>query len=69
MLADVAEADAADVDLAVAAAREAFDNGPWSKFNASAVCVGGVRWGKSGVGAFLRVRGEEEEGWRVEGGG
>src|SRR5689334_21530964 len=27
----VAEADAADVDAAVGAAREAFDNGPWSR--------------------------------------
>src|SRR3984885_1188406 len=32
---DVAEGDKADVDLAVKAARKAFDNGPWSKMNAS----------------------------------
>ena len=30
----VAEADKADVNLAVAAAREAFDNGPWPKMTA-----------------------------------
>ncbi|MDZ4818742.1 MAG: aldehyde dehydrogenase family protein [Planctomycetota bacterium] len=34
VIADVAEGDAADVDLAVAAAREAFDNGPWSTMDA-----------------------------------
>jgi len=33
-LTDVAEAFAEDVDLAVIAAREAFENGPWSKFTA-----------------------------------
>src|SRR5271163_1175100 len=32
----VAEADAADVDKAVEAAREAFEHGPWRKMNASA---------------------------------
>src|SRR2546422_10218955 len=31
----VAEGDKADVDLAVKAARKAFDQGPWSKMNAS----------------------------------
>ena len=31
VIAEVAEGDAADVDLAVKAAREAFDNGPWSQ--------------------------------------
>src|SRR5438034_2271711 len=31
----VAEADKADVDKAVKAARKAFDGGPWSKMNAS----------------------------------
>jgi aldehyde dehydrogenase (NAD+) len=31
----VAEGDKADVDLAVKAARKAFDSGPWSKINAS----------------------------------
>ncbi len=31
---DVAEAEADDVELAVRAAREAFENGPWSKFTA-----------------------------------
>ncbi len=31
----VAEGDAADVDLAVKAAREAFDHGPWGRMNAS----------------------------------
>ena len=35
VVASVAEGDAADVDLAVAAAREAFDTGPWSKMTAS----------------------------------
>lgn len=35
VLADVYEADAADIDLAVKAARAAFDNGPWSKMSAS----------------------------------
>ncbi|OYW19215.1 MAG: hypothetical protein B7Z55_09280, partial [Planctomycetales bacterium 12-60-4] len=33
-IADVAEADAADVDLAVKAARKAFDSGPWAKMDA-----------------------------------
>ena len=32
---DIAEADAADVDLAVRAARDAFDTGPWSRMPAS----------------------------------
>src|SRR5258708_2621728 len=31
----VAEADKADVDLAVKAARKAFEEGPWPKMNAS----------------------------------
>src|SRR3989442_14779923 len=31
----VAEGDKADVDLAVKAARKAFEEGPWSKMNAS----------------------------------
>ena len=31
----VAEGDAADVELAVAAARRAFDSGPWSRMSAS----------------------------------
>ncbi len=35
VIAEVAEADAADVDRAVAAARRAFDEGPWSKMSAS----------------------------------
>lgn len=35
VLAEVYEADAADIDLAVKAARAAFDNGPWSKMSAS----------------------------------
>lgn len=34
----VAEADAADVDKAVHAAREAFERGPWRKMNASERC-------------------------------
>ncbi|MEM9186513.1 MAG: aldehyde dehydrogenase family protein, partial [Planctomycetota bacterium] len=34
VIAEVAEGDAADVDLAVAAAREAFDNGPWRRMDA-----------------------------------
>ena len=34
VVAEVAEADAADVDLAVDAAREAFDRGPWRKMDA-----------------------------------
>lgn len=33
-IADVAEGDAADVDLAVQAARKAFDTGPWPKMDA-----------------------------------
>ncbi len=33
-IADVAEGDAADIDAAVAAARDAFENGPWSKMDA-----------------------------------
>ncbi|TWU48099.1 aldehyde dehydrogenase family protein [Rubripirellula reticaptiva] len=35
VIAQAAEGDAADVDLAVAAARRAFDLGPWSKLTAS----------------------------------
>ncbi len=35
VICQVAEADAADVDLAVKAARKAFETGPWSKMNAS----------------------------------
>lgn len=35
VIAQAAEGDAADVDLAVAAARKAFDVGPWSKMTAS----------------------------------
>ncbi len=33
-IADVAEGDAADIDLAVKAARTAFDSGPWRKMDA-----------------------------------
>src|SRR6202007_1688563 len=35
VIAQVAEADAPDVDKAVAAARAAFDKGPWRKMSAS----------------------------------
>ena len=35
IVAHVAQADAADVDLAVAAARRAFEEGPWSRMSAS----------------------------------
>lgn len=35
VIAQAAEGDAADVDAAVAAARQAFDTGPWSKMTAS----------------------------------
>ena len=35
-IADVAEGDAADVEAAVRAAREAFDNGPWPRMDARA---------------------------------
>jgi len=35
VIGQVAEGDAADVDLAVAAARRAFDTGPWAKLTAS----------------------------------
>src|SRR5437588_12950760 len=35
VITQVAEADAADVDKAVAAARAAFDKGPWRKMSAS----------------------------------
>src|SRR3954466_15757639 len=34
VIAQVAEGDAADVDLAVEAAREALENGPWSTMDA-----------------------------------
>jgi len=34
VIAEVAEGDAADVDLAVKAARKAFDSGPWSRMDA-----------------------------------
>lgn len=34
VLVEVAEADAADVEKAVAAARKAFDEGPWPKMTA-----------------------------------
>src|SRR5271168_2827267 len=33
-IAEVAEGDAADIDLAVKAARKAFDSGPWRKMDA-----------------------------------
>src|SRR5258708_39593150 len=36
VITQVAEADAADVDKAVAAARAAFDKGPWRKMSAAA---------------------------------
>ena len=42
VVAHVAEADAADVDLAVAAARRAFEEGPWSET-------------PSNVGAFAKL--------------
>src|SRR5438874_13755655 len=35
VICQVAEGDKADVDLAVKAARKAFEEGPWSKMNAS----------------------------------
>src|SRR5271155_524436 len=35
VICQVAEGDKADVDLAVQAARKAFDSGPWPKMNAS----------------------------------
>src|SRR5436305_14399094 len=35
VICQVAEGDKADVDLAVQAARRAFDEGPWGKMNAS----------------------------------
>src|ERR1700729_4663214 len=35
VLAQVAEGDSADIDLAVKAARKAFDHGPWRKLTAS----------------------------------
>ena len=35
VLAQVAEGDRADIDLAVKAARKAFDSGPWSRMTAS----------------------------------
>src|SRR3974377_1207313 len=34
VIAEVAEGDAADIDLAVKAARKAFDSGPWRKMDA-----------------------------------
>src|ERR1700693_1428707 len=34
VITEVAEADAADIDLAVKAARKAFDTGPWRKMDA-----------------------------------
>src|SRR3954471_10683096 len=34
VIAQVAEGDAADIDLAVKAARKAFDSGPWRKMDA-----------------------------------
>src|SRR5437016_4166194 len=34
VIAEVAEGDAADIDLAVQAARKAFDSGPWRKIDA-----------------------------------
>ena len=35
VICQIAEGDKADVDLAVKAARKAFEEGPWSKMNAS----------------------------------
>ncbi|MFM8727492.1 MAG: aldehyde dehydrogenase family protein, partial [Planctomycetaceae bacterium] len=34
IISEVAEGDAADIDLAVQAARKAFDSGPWSRMDA-----------------------------------
>ncbi|MFY8057927.1 MAG: aldehyde dehydrogenase family protein, partial [Planctomycetaceae bacterium] len=34
VICEVAEGDAADIDLAVRAARHAFDSGPWSRMDA-----------------------------------
>jgi acyl-CoA reductase-like NAD-dependent aldehyde dehydrogenase len=34
----VAEADAADVEIAVQAARQAFETGPWAKTSAAEAC-------------------------------
>ena len=34
VIAQIAEADAADVEMAVRAARKAFDEGPWPRMNA-----------------------------------
>src|SRR6187431_1516305 len=34
VIASVAEGDAADIDLAVSAARQAFEHGPWRKMDA-----------------------------------
>ena len=36
---EVAEGDAADVDIAVKAARKAFDEGPWPKMTGAVRCV------------------------------
>jgi acyl-CoA reductase-like NAD-dependent aldehyde dehydrogenase len=41
VIADVQRGNAADIDLAVLAAREAFDNGPWRRYTPSqrAICL------------------------------
>lgn len=41
VIANVAEGDARDVDIAVSAARKAFDEGPWPKMTAY---VSSSRW-------------------------
>lgn len=53
-IADVAEADAADVDLAVAAARRAFEAGPWPRMDAASRGRLLLR-----VAEKLRARGDE----------
>jgi acyl-CoA reductase-like NAD-dependent aldehyde dehydrogenase len=39
VLASVAQADAADVEIAVHAARQAFETGPWTKTSAAEVIL------------------------------
>ena len=40
---DVAEGDKADIDLAVATARKAFEEGPWAKMSAAALVSSAAR--------------------------
>jgi len=57
--AEIPDSDAADVDLAIAAAREAFETGPWSKLTA-------VERGRLMLKLSLRILEEKEALAQIE---